>query len=133
MTHRLNTMAIAGWALTLAVTLFMLRDLSPDLQRAPWAIAANAGIGIPGDVVLLVGLAGLVCTLAYLVPATSMLGAILLTGFLGGAVFTHVRIHGDASDIADNVVIGVLAWGGLWLRDARLRQLLPIRRAVSKS
>lgn len=127
MKHR--AMVIAGWAVTLAVTLFMLRDLTPDLQQAPWAIAANEGIGIPGNVVLLIGLSGLVCTLAYLAPPTSLLGAILLTGFLGGAVFTHIRVHGDASDIAENVVIGMLAWGGLWLRDARLRRLLPIRRA----
>jgi len=127
MQHR--AMVIAGWGVTLAVTLFMLRDLTPDLQQAPWAIAANEGIGIPGNVVLLIGLSGLVCTLAYLAPPTSLLGAILLTGFLGGAVFTHIRVHGDASDIAENVVIGMLAWGGLWLRDARLRRLLPIRRA----
>jgi len=127
MKHR--AMVIAGWAVTLAVTQFMLRDLTPDLQQAPWAIAANEGIGIPGNVVLLIGLSGLVCTLAYLAPPTSLLGAILLTGFLGGAVFTHIRVHGDASDIAENVVIGMLAWGGLWLRDARLRRLLPIRRA----
>jgi len=127
MKHR--AMVIAGWGVTLAVTLFMLRDLTPDLQQAPWAIAANEGIGIPGNVVLLIGLSGLVCTLAYLAPPTSLLAAILLTGFLGGAVFTHIRVHGDASDIAENVVIGMLAWGGLWLRDARLRRLLPIRRA----
>ena len=111
MQHR--AMVIAGWGVTLAVTLFMLRDLTPDLQQAPWAIAANEGIGIPGNVVLLIGLSGLVCTLAYLAPPTSLLGAILLTGFLGGAVFTHIRVHGDASDIAENVVIGMLAWGPL--------------------
>jgi hypothetical protein len=127
--NRHNLMRIAGWAITLAVTWFMLNDLKPDLQQAPWAIAANESIGIPANVVVLVGLSGLVCSRAYVFPPTSLLGAILLTGFLGGAVFTDVRVHDDISDIGENVLIGIFAWGGLWLRMPRLRSLLPIRRA----
>ena len=127
MIGRWRPSTIVGWAITLAVTLFMLGDISPDLQQAPWAIEGNAGLGIPKDAVRLVGVSGLVCTIAYLFPPTSVLGAILLTGFLGGAVFTHVRVHGDAADIGENVVIGILAWAGLWLRDGRVRKLLPIK------
>jgi len=59
-----------------------------------------------------------------------MLGAILMTGFLGGAVFIHVRVNRDVSDIGENIGISVLAWTGLWLRDARIRTLLPIARSA---
>ena len=128
MVDRPEPLALAGWAITAAVGLFMLRDVSPDLEQAAWVVKANAGLGIPANAVLLIGISGLVCTLAYLFPPTSMLGAILLTGFLGGAVFSHVRVNGSAWDMGENVMIGALAWSGLWLRDARLRKLLPIRR-----
>ena len=123
----MKALAISGWAVTIAIVLFMIRDLTPDLQQAPWAVKANAGLGIPANIVLLIGIAGIVSTIAYLVPQTSMLGAILLTGFLGGAVVVHLRVNGDPADIAENVVIGVLTWAGLWLRDSRVRALLPFR------
>ncbi len=73
-------------------------------------------------------MSGLACTIADLFPPTSVLGANLLTGFLGGAVFTDVRVHGDAADMVGNVVIGVMAWAGLWLRDCWVRKVLPIKR-----
>jgi hypothetical protein len=117
--------------MTAAVSMFMIRDISPDLQQAPWAIQANAGLGIPANVVLLVGLAGLVSTLLYAFPLTSLLGAILLTGFLGGAAFVHIRVNGSAWDVGENVLIGVVAWAGLWLRDKQLRSLLPFRRRTA--
>lgn len=127
MLDRAKLLRALGWALTLFVTAFMLRDVSPDLQQAPWVVKANAGMGVPADVVLPIGIAGLVGALLYVLPQTSMLGAIVLTGFLGGAVFTHMRVHGDVQDMGENVMLGVLAWGGLWLRDPRVRMLLPIR------
>ena len=80
--------------------------------------------------VFAIGIAGLVCTLVCLAPPTTMLGAILMTGFLGGAVFIHVRVNRDVSDIGENIGISVLAWTGLWLRDARIRTLLPIARSA---
>jgi hypothetical protein len=120
-------LSIMGWALTIAVTAFMLRDIAPDLQQAPWAVKANAGLGIPANVVLSIGVLGLVSTLAYALPQTSTLGAILLTGFLGGAIVIHLRVNGGLSDMGENALIGVLAWSGLWLRDARLRAVLPIK------
>ena len=119
---------IVGWTLTIAVTFFMLYDVKPDLQQAPWVVTANAGLGIPASAILPIGIAGLACALLYVFPPTSALGAILLTGFLGGAVMTHLRVNGSLHDIGENVLIGVLAWAGLWMRDARLRSLLPIRR-----
>ena len=67
-------------------------------------------------------------TLVYALPQTSTLGAILLTGFFGGAIVIHLRVNGAVFDMGENALLGVLAWGGLWLRDARLRAVLPIRR-----
>jgi hypothetical protein len=120
-------MRITGWALTALVGWFMITDLLPDLEQAAWAVKANAGLGIPANVVLWIGISGAAATLLYLMPWTSPLGAILLTGFLGGAVMTHVRVNGAAWDVAENILIGVVAWFGLWLRDPRLRSLLPAR------
>lgn len=120
-------MTIPGWVLTLAVTAFMLLDVSYDLRQADMAVRANAAMGIPADAVLAIGIVGLVCTLLYVFPPTATLGAILLTGFLGGAIVTHLRVHGSLHDMGENVGIGVVAWGGLWLRDAWLRRILPFR------
>ncbi len=72
-----------------------------------------------------VGLLELACTVIYLIPRTAVLGAILLTGYLGGAIAAHVRI-GD-SLVVFQLVLGVLLWGGLYLRDPRLRSLVPLR------
>lgn len=127
MLNRSRLVPIAGWIITIAVTAFMLRDVAPDLQQAPWAVKANAGLGIPADVVLPIGVLGLLAALTYVLPQTSTLGAILLTGFLGGAVVVHLRVNGSLSDMGENALIGVFAWTGLWLRDARLRAVLPIR------
>lgn len=124
---RTKTMTIAGWVLTLAITAFMLLDVSYDLRQAKMAVDANAAMGIPADAVLPIGIVGLACTLLYVFPRTAALGAILLTGFLGGAIVTHLRVHGSLHDMGENVLIGVLAWGGLWLRDAQIRRMLPIR------
>jgi hypothetical protein len=67
----------------------------------------------------------LVCTLLYLFPRTSILGAILLTGYMGGAVASQVRIGAGWFNVAFAVLFGVLVWAGLWLRDVRVRNLLP--------
>lgn len=84
-------------------------------------------VEVPADAVLTIGLIGLGCTLLYLFPPTATLGAILLTGFLGGAVTIHLRVHGSLHDMGENVLIGVFAWSGLWLRDSQIRRILPIR------
>lgn len=124
---RARIMMIAGWVLTLSVVAFMLLDVSYDLRQVKMAVDANAAMGIPADAVLTIGLVGLVCTLLYLFPPTATLGAILLTGFLGGAVTIHLRVHGSLHDMGENVLIGVFAWSGLWLRDLQIRRILPIR------
>src|SRR4029079_638617 len=108
MVDRGSAMRIAGWALTALVGWFMITDLLPDLEQAGWAVKANAGLGIPAKVVCWIGISGTAAPLFYLLPWTSPVGAILLTGFLGGAVMTHVRVNGAAWDIGENVLIGVV-------------------------
>ncbi len=81
-------------------------------------------LGIPVDLVAKLAVIELSCVALYLLPQTAVLGAILITGYLGGAIFAHVRV-GDA--FVGPLVFGVLAWGGLYLRDPRLRRLMPLR------
>ena len=81
--------------------------------------------GIPEALVQPLGILEIACVVIYLIPQTSILGAILLTGYLGGAICTHLRV-GD-NNIAFHVGIGVVVWLALWLREGRLRSLIPLR------
>jgi hypothetical protein len=97
----------------------------------PIVAETSAQLGWPSDsaTIYLLGALLLGSTLLYAVPRTALLGAILLTGYLGGAVATHVRIGSPLfSHILFGVYIGILVWGGLWLRDPRVRALMPLRR-----
>ena len=94
------------------------------LKLAP-AVEGTARLGYPAGVVVPLGITVLACTLFYVIPRTSVLGAILLTGYLGGATATQVRL-GDPWFLFP-VVLGILVWGGLFLRDGRLRALIPLR------
>ena len=89
-------------------------------------LANWAKFGYPVGALLPIGVVEITCAVLYLVPRTSVLGAVLVTGYLGGAVATHVRM-GEAAFLAP-LLFGVLAWGGLWLREPRLRALLPLKR-----
>ena len=84
-------------------------------------------LGYPESVILGLGIVLLACTALYLIPRTAVLGAILLTGYLGGAVATHVRVGASPFEILFPVIFGALLWGGLFLRDERLRELIPLR------
>ena len=86
-----------------------------------------ARLGYPESVALVIGILELGCTLIYVIPRASVLGAILLTGYLGGAVATHVRVGDPPFKIFMPILIGALVWGGLYLRDERLRSLIPLR------
>lgn len=81
--------------------------------------------GWPASLLTTVGVLELVCVMLYLIPQVAVLGAILLTGYLGGALSTHLRV---GESIVIHVILGILIWGGLYLRDSRLREILPIRR-----
>ena len=83
-------------------------------------------LGYPMSLALGLGILELACTVVYVIPRTSVLGAILLTGYLGGAVATHVRAEDGWFTMSFPVILGALLWSGLYLRDARLRALIPL-------
>jgi hypothetical protein len=118
----------AGWALSGLAILFFAMDGAMKLSGMPVVAETSAALGWPSDPATIYLLAALLLgsTLLYAVPRTAVLGAILLTGYLGGAVATHVRVGSPLfSHILFGVYLGVFVWGGLWLRDPRLRALLP--------
>ena len=117
----------AGWIISALTALFLLFDGAMKLVKPDFVVKATVDLGYPESVILPLGIVLLTCTIVYAIPRTSVLGAILLTGYLGGAVATHVR-HGDPIfEITFPIIFGVLVWGGLWLRDGRLRALAPLR------
>lgn len=107
--------------------LFMLLDGVMKIIKPAFVVDATVKLGYAESVIVPLGIVLVVCTIIYLVPATSVLGAILLTGYLGGAVSTHVRAYEGAFPIIFAVSFGVLLWLGLYLRDTRLRALVPLR------
>lgn len=117
-----------GRVLTGLVILFLAMDCAMKLADLPQVKQAAAGIGWPAALDRMLGVIELVCLVLYAVPRTAVLGAILVTGLLGGAVAAHLR-GGDPlfSHVLFGVYVGLMAWGGLWLRDARLRALIPLR------
>jgi len=116
-----------GRVLSALPALFLLFDGAMKLVKPDFVVKATVDMGFSESVILPLGIVLLVCTVLYLLPSTSVLGAILLTGYLGGAVATHVH-HGDGLfEILFPVVFGALLWGGLVFRDARLRSLVPWR------
>jgi len=118
-----------GWVLSGLVIAFLLMDATMKLLALPIVLETQAPLGFEGEAIARgLGVLLLVCTLLYAAPQTAVLGAILLTGYLGGAVVTHVRV-GDPlfSHILFGVYLGVLLWLGLYLRDARVRALVPLR------
>jgi DoxX-like family len=94
------------------------------IKPAP-VIEGFARYGYPERLILLVGFLEIACTIVYAIPRTTVLGAILMTGYLGGATASNVRI-GDPSHVV-TVVLGVVVWLGLYLRDQRLRALIPLK------
>lgn len=110
-----------------AIPVFMLlMSASMKISQSAQVVDGFAQMGFPKWEILPIGIVELTCTVIYLIPRTTVLGAILLTGYLGGAVVTHVR----AEEIAflGALSFGVLLWGGLFLRDARIRDLIPLRK-----
>lgn len=117
-----------GWGLSVLVILFMLFDAGGKLFLESHVIAATTQIGFPVASIRPIGVIALICTILYAVPRTALLGAVLLTGFYGGAVASKIRIEDPLfSSILFGVYFGILAWVGLYLRDRRLRTLLSFR------
>jgi hypothetical protein len=106
--------------------LFLVVDGVMKLFKPAVVVDTTVQLGFPEGVILPLGLVLLACTALYVVPRTSVLGAVLLTGYLGGAVATHARVQDGAFPMIFPVIIGALLWGGLVLRDPRLAGLLPL-------
>lgn len=118
-----------SWALSGIVIAFLLMDAIGEFVQPQQVIDGTVELGYQASVILPLGAVLLVATLLYAYPKTAILGAILLTGYLGGAVATHVRIGNPLlTHILFPVYLGITAWGGLWLRDERVRSLLPARK-----
>jgi hypothetical protein len=117
----------AGWVLSALSGSFLFVDGVMKLIKPAVVVEATVQLGYPESVILGLGIVLLACTILYAIPRTAVLGAILLTGYLGGAVATHVRVGEGLFPIIFPIVIGALIWGGLFLRDRRLRDLIPLR------
>ena len=120
-----------GRVLSGLVTVFLLLD--GGMKLVPLSIVTETmdkiGYGSSETLARSLGVITLVCTILYAVPPTSILGAILLTGYLGGAMASHLRIGSPLfSHTLFGLYLGLMVWGGLWLRDSRLRALMPLRR-----
>ena len=124
-----NAMLWAGRSLSGLTVLFMFFDGISKLAMEHHVVEATTKIGYPVEVIRPLGIVLLVCTILYAIPRTAIFGAILMTGYLGGAVASKVRIEDPIfSSVLFGVYFGILAWGGLYLRDERLRTLIPLRR-----
>ena len=118
----------AGYIVTAIPVLFLLMDAVGKFVKPDAVVSGTVELGYQESVILPLGIILLISVILYAVPKTSVLGAILLTGYLGGAVATHVRIGNPlATHILFPVYIGIFVWLGLYLRDPRIRQLLPLR------
>ena len=123
-------MTVVGWGLTGVYTLFMLgASIAPKLLGASVVTETLTQLGWPGAYRLMIGLIELACVLLYEFPQTSVLGAVLTMGLLGGAMATQIRVGNPLfTHILFSLYLGLFMWGGLWLRDKRLRAIFPWRR-----
>ena len=118
-----------GWALTGVAALFLTFDTMLKVLQLQPAVQATVALGYPAHLVAVIGVIQLACLVLYLVPSTSVLGAVLLTGYLGGAIATHVRLGSPLpTHTLFPIYVALFVWGGLYLREPLLRRLLPLRR-----
>lgn len=123
-----KTMMWTGRVISVLVGLFFgfnaLVKLFPQTFY-PQMIEQMAGIGLPATILPIIATLEIICVIIYLIPMTAVLGAVLFTGYLGGAILTHLRV-GEAVYV--HIILGGLIWLGIYLREGRLRQILPIRK-----
>jgi DoxX-like protein len=119
-----KTQLWAGRIMTGLAALFLLWDGVMKLVKPAIVVKATRDLGYPESEIVGIGLVLLACTLLYLFPRTSNLGAILLTGYLGGAIASQVRVEASWFNVVFAFVFACLVWGGLWLRDVRVRDFL---------
>ena len=118
-----------GWIITALVTLAFALSGGMKLKGGPDGAQMMEHLGLAPGALTPLGVFEIACLLLYLAPATSILGAILFTGYLGGAIMAHLRIH---EPFVAQMVIGVLVWLGVFFRDYRLRQLIPLRKGPAR-
>jgi hypothetical protein len=122
---------LTGRILSTLTVLFLVMDIVFKFIRPipPQVLQSVAQLGFQPGLLTAIGILLLICTVLYVVPATSVLGAVLLTGYLGGAVSLHVRVGNPLFGyVLFPVYVGVLMWAGLYLRESRLLALLPLRK-----
>ncbi len=134
-----NAMIWTGRIISILAILFLLMDAVMKLMKPGMVIDINKKLGYAESAIVPIGIVLLICTLLYAFPRTSVLGAIFLTGYLGGAVATQVRVSspetnhgfgGEPFNIVFPFIIAVFIWGGLYFRNARLRSLVPFDRGM---
>jgi hypothetical protein len=131
-TTQKHWMLWTGRVLSLWPVFVVLSSATWKLTRNPWYVTEFGRIGWPESALTGLALLQLGCIVLYVIPPTAVLGAVLLTGYLGGAIASYVRI-GDPYPIMVPLSTSVIAWAGIYLRDERLRSLLPLRRRVPRS
>jgi hypothetical protein len=118
----------AGRVITTLAVLLLILDGATKVMKVAAVMEASKQLGFSANQIVAIGVTLLACTLLYAIPRTSVLGAILLTGYLGGAVVTNLRAGSPLfSAVLFPVYFGVFVWAGLYLRDARLREMIPLR------
>jgi hypothetical protein len=116
-----------GRSISAFAVLFLIFDSVIKVLNLAPAVEATTQLGYPASLVIGIGVLELACLAVYVIPRTAVLGAILLTGYLGGAIATQVRADSPLFSVVFPVIIGALIWGGLFLREQRLRALIPLR------
>jgi hypothetical protein len=120
-----------GRILSGLAVLFFLVDGAMKLWMPPVVVEANRQLGYPDSDIIGIGILLLICTLLYILPRTSVLGAILLTAYLGGAVASQLRASNGWFNVVFPVIFGTLVWSGLWLRDISVQKLVPLRNSLN--
>jgi len=115
-----------GRVMSALASLFLLFDGIMKLVKPPVVVQSTLQLGYPESAILGIGLTLLVCTLLYIVPRSSIVGAVLLTGYLGGAVASNIRAGTPVFNVVFPMIMGALLWGGLWFRDLRVRNLVRV-------
>ncbi|HKI43852.1 MAG TPA: DoxX family protein [Balneolales bacterium] len=116
-----------GRIISALVVLFMLFDSITKIMQVPAVMKASVQLGYTAGTISVIGIILFVCVVVYVIPRTSILGAVLLTGYLGGAVATNLRIGAPLfSNVLFPVYFGILVWAGLFMRNPHLRRFIPL-------
>lgn len=123
-----KTSFFLGWALTILPSLLLIvsgiAKLIGHFTESPAMVKNFGDLGLKAELMLVIGVIELFSVLIYLIPKTAVLGAILITGYMGGAILTHLRV---GEPVIVQILLGVVIWLGLYLREPRLRVVAPLR------